>query len=744
MVIRALRALTLPLLILAMLVLAGTVAGRIYSGTLFLQLVAGAAAGSVLVSVACTRLRAWLVAPLSVLALAGYLAYALHLSAQRAGVDGPLAQLAADALRDGIPRLIAVLLPVEPQPDTIAVPVVATWLAGLAATELATRTRRTLIGLAPPVLLFAAALWLVGPAAPRLTWPVLAFASLAVAALVFTGRVRTPDTGIDTATRRALRVRTALAGAVGLLLIVGLTAALEQPVARQVTTAPLDPRSLIDPPDLDALDENPLIRLSGWALQPQQQLLDVQTDHDARIRLAVLSDYDGVTWRVGATYRPAGRTLPQPPEAGRPATGPQAVHQTITVSGLTGKLLPAAATARRVDGVRVSYDQLTGTLLYPAGLTPGTSYSVVSQHTEPDVNLLPGAEVPTGTQMARYLALGPGVPDHLSRLAQQLGADNGAPYQRALAIEQFLADHYRLDPQAPSGHAYPNLDFFLFGPDNGGGRRGTSEQFAATYAVLARLLNLPSRVVVGFQAHAGQRALTAGDALAWPEVYFTDLGWVPFHPLPQPNQDVKPLENEFKPLPETSSPPPQSPEPVPTYDSSEAPTETAGPSTGAGAAGVPVGLIAGAGGGGLLLLLLTGFIAFVLLARAALRRRRLDQGTPGERIAGAWLEVGDALRLAGHPAGGHLSAAEVAAHAADAAALVRGKHTVRLRAPALDDMAGTVNTSVFGPGTADEAQAEAARSGALAYIGELKARRSWWRRLLWTVHPGPLRWYRRR
>ncbi|GHJ49088.1 hypothetical protein Cs7R123_64300 [Catellatospora sp. TT07R-123] len=739
MVIRALRALTLPLLILAMLVLSGTVAGRIYSGTLFVQLVAGAAAGSVLVSVACTRLRAWLVAPLSVLGLAAYLAFALHLSAQRAGIDGPLAQLATDALRDGIPRLIAVLLPVEPQPDTVAVPIVVTWLAGLAATELATRTRRTLIGLAPPVLLFAGALWLVGPSAPRLTWPVLAFAALAVAALAFTGRVRTPDTGVDAATRRALRLRTALAGAVGLLLIVGLTAALERPVAHQVSTAPLDPRSLIDPPDLDALDENPLIRLSGWALQPQQQLLDVQTDKDARIRLAVLSDYDGVTWRVGATYRPAGRTLPLPPDG----QGTRQVTQRITVSGLTGKLLPAAATPRRVDGVRVSYDQLTGTILFPGGLTPGLTYTVQSQQTDPDVNLLPGAEVPTGSQMARYLALGPGAPDHLTRLAQQLGADNGAPYQRALAIEQFLADHYKLDPQAPSGHAYPNLDFFLFGPPNGGGQRGTSEQFAAVFAVLARLLNLPSRVVVGFEAHAGQRALTAGDALAWPEVYFTDLGWIPFHPLPQPNQDVKPLENEFKPLPETSSPPPQSPDPVPTYDTA-APTGTdSGPSPTTEAAGTPVGLIAGAGGGGLLLLILIGSAAFVLLARAGLRRRRLDQGTPAERVAGAWLEVGDALRLAGHPAGGHLSAEEVAAHAADAASLVRGKHTVRLRAPALDDVAGTVNASVFGPDTTTDAQAEAARSGALAYIDELKARRSWWRRLLWTIHPGPLRWRRR-
>ncbi|GAB4052224.1 transglutaminase TgpA family protein [Catellatospora paridis] len=737
MVARALRILLPPALLTAMLVLSGLTADRIYNGTLFTVLIAGAAAGSVLISLAMTRLRAWAVAPLSMLGLAGYLALALHLSAQRAGITGDLSTIARESLGDGIPRLLAVLVPVEPQPDTIAVPVIATWLAGLMAMELTTRARRTLIGLTPPVLLFTGALWLVGPAAPRTPWFALAFAALAIAALAFTGRVRTPDTGIDPATRKALRLRAALAGGTGFALILALVAGAAPPVAQQVTAAPFDPRSLIEPPDLDALDENPLIRLSGWALQPQEKLLDVDVAADARIRLAVLSDYDGVTWKVGATYRPAGRSLPRPPGelAGKP------VQQRLTVAGLTGKLLPAAATPSHVDGVRVAYDQSTGTMLRPEGLTAGMTYTVTSLHSEPDVNLLPVADVPSGTTMARYIALGPNVPDNISRLAQRLGADNGAPYQRALAIEQFLAEHYKLDPQAPSGHAYPNLNFFLFGPAGTGAGKGTSEQFAASFAVLARLLNLPSRVVVGFTARAGQHAITAGDALAWPEIYFTGQGWVPFHPLPDANTETKPLEDEFKPQPETSQPPP-SEEPIPTLAPTADASSAAPAASGTAAGGANVALVAGAGGGGLVVLLLAGFVVFVLLARGALRRRRLDEGSPDSRIEGAWLEVGDALRLAGRPAPEHLSAVEVAAHAAEAAAPVRGKHEVRLAAPALDELANTVNQVVFGPGTAGDTEAEAARSRALAYIDELKARRSWWRRLLWTLHPGPLRWRR--
>src|SRR5262245_56311168 len=137
-------------------------------------------------------------------------------------------------------------------------------------------------------------------------------------------------------------------------------------------------------------------------------------------------------------------------------------------------------------------------------------YTVVSQQERPDYNGLPGADVPNATTMGRYLALDPGFTEDMQALAQKIAGENGAPYQRGLALETYLAEHYRLDPQAPSGHAYPNLDFFLFSPRVAGGQKGTSEQFAAAFAVLARLMNLPSRVVVGFLAHQDNPAVTAG------------------------------------------------------------------------------------------------------------------------------------------------------------------------------------------------------------------------------------------
>jgi transglutaminase-like putative cysteine protease len=779
------RAVVVPVALIGMLAVPGLLLGRIYSGDLMPRLLLVVALVSVTLSELVRRLPAWTAAPASVLGLAGFTLLAVRLSARSGEISGALPDLTTDALRNGIPRLLTAMIPIEPQPDTVLIPVITTWLAGLAAAELALRYQRVLLSYAMPTLLLGGALYLVGPnARPTLLLP-LTYA--AFAALGLAGSVREPgEPALTRDQRTTLRVRLAGGAVAVLAMIIALATAVGPSVAGRVDNTPTDPRRYVTPPQLDSLDENPLVRLSGWALNPDQRLFDAKVtgaDH-TRIRLAVLSDYDGVNWRVGATYRNAGRVLTGPPSEAQ-KTGPaKEIGQQIKIDELDGRLLPGAATPERIDGVRIAYDESTGTMALPDGLQPGVTYTVVSRQPALEVNLLPGADVPTGDAAARYVALPGKVPADITSLAQQLGSSASSPYQRALAIEQFLAEHYSLVSDAPSGHAYPNLSYFLFGPPVAGGQRGTSEQFAAAYAVLARALGLPARVAVGFQAKAGTNTVRGADAIAWPEILFTGIGWVDFNPLPQPNTKPRPVEEDFRPRPDPSTPPPAV---VPTPSASAAPHATPSGQAGApGRGGVPSAVVAlrvaaGLAGAGLL-----GLIAYAVaipVLRRRLRRSRLGGPEPGERITGAWLELLDGLRMAGRPALAHLAATEVVRYAATAAgarahsrdsrnAVKRFLRGLRLRdrenrpglrpsAPPIDDLATLANAVAFGakasstnttaPSTAsepalqiDDGAAHHAAAQAVAYVGELRARRPWWRRLLWTVDPRPLWWDRLR
>src|SRR6185436_18649809 len=208
----------LPLALIGMLTIPGLLLGRIYSGDLLPRLLLVAALGSVLVSVLVRRLPGWTAGPASTVGLAALAIVAVRLSARSAGVPGALPDVTADALRNGIPRLLTALIPIEPQPDTVLVPVIATWLAGLAAAELALRYQRVMLSYLMPTLLLGGALYLVGPNARPTLWLPLAFAALGLAA---SGR-DTDDEGLSREQRTTLRLRVGVGAAAGLAIIIAL------------------------------------------------------------------------------------------------------------------------------------------------------------------------------------------------------------------------------------------------------------------------------------------------------------------------------------------------------------------------------------------------------------------------------------------------------------------------------------------------------------------------------------------
>src|SRR5439155_8920763 len=89
---------------------------------------------------------------------------------------------------------------------------------------------------------------------------------------------------------------------------------------------------------------------------------------------------------------------------------------------------------------------------------------------------------------------------------------------------------YSLD--VPQGQSSSAIDEFLES------KSGYCEQFAGTFAAMARAVGLPARVAVGFTPGdadpdtPGLYHVRGEHAHAWPEVFIAGQGWVLFEPTP--------------------------------------------------------------------------------------------------------------------------------------------------------------------------------------------------------------------
>ncbi len=130
----------------------------------------------------------------------------------------------------------------------------------------------------------------------------------------------------------------------------------------------------------------------------------------------------------------------------------------------------------------------------------------------------------------RYLTLPDTLPDSVRSAAQAITADAKTPYQKASAIERWLAENctYTMTPVIPP----INEDFVAHFLET---RQGYCVYYASAMAVLARSAGLPARYVTGFALERSTSpfyfSATERTAHAWAEVYLNGIGWVVFDPL---------------------------------------------------------------------------------------------------------------------------------------------------------------------------------------------------------------------
>lgn len=271
-------------------------------------------------------------------------------------------------------------------------------------------------------------------------------------------------------------------------------------------------------------------------------VMRVRASAPAMWRGALFDTYDGVAWT-------ADRDDPEPLGAGRPvsypadprAFGPEAMlAQTFYVESEQPSVIFAASEPSSIyyEGT-VKVDALGG-LVTDASLTEGTVYSVVSSRGSATPEQLRSAtSAALDDAMLSYLQLPESLPRRVASLAREITSDETTSYDKVVAIEDYLREHYRysLDSPVPAD-GQDAVDHFLFEA-----RVGFCEQFASAHTVMLRTLGIPARVVTGFtpggrNPFTGYYDVRASDAHAWVEVYFDGYGWYEF----DPTFDVPPAE----------------------------------------------------------------------------------------------------------------------------------------------------------------------------------------------------------
>lgn len=352
-------------------------------------------------------------------------------------------------------------------------------------------------------------------------------------------------------------------------------------------------------------------------------------DEGEYLRLAALPVFDVRGFHLAATDLVPLQFTGEPP-----AEATQRVRTTITIGNLAGEYLPTPwyPVSADVPTTNWRYDPKTlAVVAVGTGRTTATrnlSYSASSARLPETGQLLPGLlDAGDPQDGGLTLDLPANVSNGVRDLAREITRGRTTAGAKAQALLDYLhSDRFTYSTAVSPGTTLSTLDDFLLGS-----RIGYCEQFAGSMAVLARVVGIPSRVVVGFlpgKRVGEQWQVTPRNMHAWTELYFEGIGWVPVDPTPSGGVN--------NPNPSASASPTRSAEP--SVEPTVAPT-TAAPSAaplpqGGNGPVDPLPWLAGLGS-----LLVVGMIG-PRATRSALRRFRLAGSADPRRAAErAWSEV---------------------------------------------------------------------------------------------------------
>ena len=282
---------------------------------------------------------------------------------------------------------------------------------------------------------------------------------------------------------------------------------------------------------------SPYVKIrSRLVTQTSQELFTVAADEPSYWRIAGLDTYEDGIWKVAGDFSPETGRLPGQREFGGEIAQ---VTQDYTITALKAIWLPAAFAPSEIlaTTAEVTWNAENSSLTVANDVpdSDGVSYSLVSNVPAFSVERLQAASEVIPPDVAdRYLTLPADLTPVVEQRAEEITAGLNTRFDKMRALQDHFQG-YEYSVQLGARQGDPVEQFLAE-------RRGFCQQFAGTFALMARVLGVPARVATGFtwgdpigtDPDTGRTIyqVTGRHTHAWPEVYFDDLGWVAFEPTP--------------------------------------------------------------------------------------------------------------------------------------------------------------------------------------------------------------------
>lgn len=285
---------------------------------------------------------------------------------------------------------------------------------------------------------------------------------------------------------------------------------------------------------------NPLVSLrDSLNVDEDREVLSLKTDSadvsNLYLRIVSLDDFDGTTWQ------PSKRSIEAVPDKFPTPFGLGAdvkraeVETTVSAADWYAQNwlpMPYPPSAVDISG-NWRYEPLGMTVVGDRRQTTrGASYTVRSLDVQPTADQLAGAPEPPAALKREFTKLPDSLPGVVGRTAREVTEGATSHYGQAVKLQEYfsITGGFQYDTDVKVGSGPEAIARFLRD------KEGFCVHFSFAMAAMARSLDIPARVAVGFAPGTpqGDGSVSVGlrDAHAWPELYFEGVGWTRFEPTP--------------------------------------------------------------------------------------------------------------------------------------------------------------------------------------------------------------------